>query len=341
MPVRIRPSMLRAAALLALPAVLAACPGAAPEGDDDAGELVVGVQAEELGAMAGEVHVVAKVDGAVVTDQRLAPGAGALPKEISLRGGPGARAEIRVETRAPGAPAGATPLVTRDASARIPARGKRLLRLQLQPSCATLPPAPGAPDTTLACAAPLTCVAGRCLATEVPDEGLEPYAADWAKNPPDICKPIGSGAPELVLGTGMTDYAPLAEGQELALERGPQGGHHVWIAVRMKNLRQSGSMTTIRATVPDDPALKVPDAAYVFTYDRDEGNYCKLWGLRFQVDGGAADLRGAYKPFLGKRLAITVEVVDQAGARASATRTIQLAPQLLCPDGTTSCNTTP
>ena len=324
--------------LLALPALLAACPG--PAAEEDAGELVVGVQAEELGAIAGEVHVVTKVDGAVVTDETVVPGTGALPKEIALRGAPGARAEVHLVTRALGAPADAPPLLVRDASARIPARGKRLLRLQLQPSCATLPALGGvAPAPSLACAAPLTCAGGRCVATEVPDEALEPYAADWAKNPPDVCKPIGAGAPELVVGTGMTDYAPLADGQVVALERGPQGGHHVWVAVRMKNLRQSGSMTTIRATVPDDPSLKVPDAAYVFTYDRDEGSYCKLWGLRFQVDASAADLRAAYKPFLGKRLAIAVEVVDQAGARASATRTIQLAPQLLCPDGTTTCAT--
>ena len=52
---------------------------------------------------------------------------------------------------------------------------------------------------------------------------------------------------ELFLGTGQTDFSPLNDGQTLQLERGPQGGHHIWIAARMKNLRQSGSRTTLTA----------------------------------------------------------------------------------------------
>jgi hypothetical protein len=326
------------AALPALGVLFAACSDAALA-PTEAGTLVVGVQAEELGALAGSVHIVARVDGVQVAEETVQPGLG-LPKEIALQGG--TRAEVTVEARSAGAAPGSVPLLVRSAVARVPTKGKRLLRLQLQPSCAALPPAPGDADFTprenVACDAALTCVSGRCVSADVPDDALEPYASDWAKNPPDICKPAGAGAPEVVLGTGMTDYGTLSEGQTMALERGPQGGHHIWVAVRMKNIRQSGSITTIRATVPEAPELKVPDAAYVFTFDRDEGSYCKLWGLRFQLDSGATDLRNAYKPFLGKRIAVTVEVADQAGVRATSTRTIQLAPELLCPDGTTSCN---
>jgi hypothetical protein len=142
----------------------------------------------------------------------------------------------------------------------------------------------------------------------------------------------------VILGTGQTDYLPLGDEQELRLEKGPQGGHHIWIAVRMRNLTQSGSVTTISATLPDEPDVAVPSTAFVFTFDRDEGPYCKLWGLRYQVDSGASDLRTAYKRFLGKRLTVTVEVTDRAGVSASSTRTIRIAPLLLCPDGTNGCN---
>ncbi len=38
--------------------------------------------------------------------------------------------------------------------------------------------------------------------------------------------------------------------QQMKLEQGPQGGHHVWMAIRMKNLRQSGSTTTERQAAP-------------------------------------------------------------------------------------------
>ena len=108
----------------------------------------------------------------------------------------------------------------------------------------------------------------------------------------------------MIIGTGQTDFAPLADGQTLMLEQGPQGGHHLWIAVRMRNLRQSGSPTTLSAKLVDDPTSPIAPAAYVFTFDRDEGNYCKLFGLRFQLDSGATDLAADYKRFLGKKLEV-------------------------------------
>lgn len=320
---------------LIFPALVAACPG--PEDDDEA-SLVVGVQADELGGLAGSVRVLAKVDDVVQHDDRAS---GAVPaaspaREIELRGRAGAKVEVVAEALAPGAPADAPPVVTRLATARMVAGGKKLLRLQLQASCLSAP-APGGPPP-LVCAAPETCSFGRCTSSEVPPDQLEDYAPGWPDNAPDACKPARAGDPEVILGTGQTDYSPLADGQTLQLEKGPQGGHHIWIAVRMKNLRQSGSMTTITATLPDEAGAAVPPAAYVFTYDRDEGAYCKLWGLRYQVDSGATDLRSEYKRFLGKRLAVTVEVTDRTGVKASSTRIIQIAPLLLCPDGTTACN---
>ena len=75
----------------------------------------------------------------------------------------------------------------------------------------------------------------------------------------------------------MTDYGVLAEDQLLQLERGPQGGHHIWIAVRMRNLRRSGSTTMITSRIEGDPEPVVP-SSFVFTFDPDEGAYCKIWG---------------------------------------------------------------
>jgi hypothetical protein len=309
---------------------------------------VVGVQADEFGGLVESVHIVATVDGKVAHDETLAIGSAnptALPKEIRLEGAAGARAEVVVEamtsqaaTRGPGG-AATTPVVVRRAAAPLIPDAKKLLRMQLETRCVTfsapgssLPPAP-------TCAAPQTCSAGRCISEEVAFDQLEDYEPTWASSPPDFCRPAQHGAPELILGTGQTDFAPLADGQTLQLERGPQGGHHIWIAARMRNLRQSGSRTTLTAKLVDDPTSPIAPAAYVFTFDRDEGNFCKLWGLRFQLDSGAADLATTYKRFLGKKLEVTVEVVDSTNAKATSTRTIQLADKLLCPDGTTtSCN---
>ncbi|MBX3186449.1 MAG: hypothetical protein KF819_05505 [Labilithrix sp.] len=337
--------------MLTLPVVLAACP--ADDGPSE-GRLVVGVQAEELAALVGSVRVVARIDDAVATDEIVdvqSPATGArdgLPKEIALEGRPGARVEVSVDAfggpggpGGPSGPGGGAAVVSRRAITRLVAsqgtEGKKLLRLQLESRCAGLGAvgASGVP-VPVTCAAEQTCVSGQCVSPEIAEGELEDYEPGWAGAPPDFCRPKNRGAPELILGQGQTDYAPLADGETLQLEKGPQGGHHIWIAIRMKNLRQSGSRTTLTAKLVDDPASPILPAGYVFSFDRDEGSYCKLYGLRFQLDGGAADLTQDYKRFLGKRLEVTAEVVDTTGGRAAATKTVRIADERLCADGTTT-----
>ena len=337
-------------ALLGVPVLLAACPSSGDDGGQPTSEgtLVVGVQMEDFGSIVENVHIVATIDGAPAADETVRVGSsnaptGALPKEIALKGKPGAKVDVVVEatTSQAATKGGGTPsnvVVTRRASSRLVPQAKKLLRIQLEARCMTF----SAPGSTLpvapVCNAPQTCIAGRCTSEDVGFDQLEEYEAGWASSPPDFCRPANHGAPELLLGTGQTDYAPLVEGQTLQLERGPQGGHHIWIAARMKNLRQSGSRTTLNAKLVDDPTSPIAPAGYVFTFDRDEGNYCKLYGLRFQLDSGASDLAAAYKRFLGKKLEVTVEVIDSTNARVSSKRTINIGDKLLCPDGTTACN---
>lgn len=328
--------------LFALPLLLAACPGSGgSEPGVQQASLVVGVQSEDFGGLVQAIHIVATVDGKVASDETVT--GSVLPKEILLTGTSGARAEVVVEaltSQAPTrGPTPTTPVVVRRAVAHLVPDVKKLLRMQLETRCVTFsapgntqPPAP-------TCDAPQTCALGRCVTEEISFDQLEDYEPTWASSPPDICRPANHGPPEVVVGTGQTDFAPLSDGQVLMLERGPQGGHHIWIAVRMRNLRQSGSPTTLTAKLVDDPTSPISPAAYVFTFDRDEGNFCKLYGLRFQLDSGASDLGADYKRFLGKKLEVTVSITDSTKTTASASKVIQLADKLLCPDGTTTtCN---
>ena len=62
-----------------------------------------------------------------------------------------------------------------------------------------------------------------------------------------------------------------------------------------------------------------------FTYAPDEGTYCKLVGIRYQLDNEGVD----YRPFLGKPLDIHVTVTDPSGATASATAHVQIAPTMI------------
>jgi hypothetical protein len=326
---------MRLLSLLAVPILLTACPGSDdPSDPPKEGALIVGVQTTaDITALVGSVHLVAKVDDTVQKDE-IIPIA-QLPKEIELKGTPTSKADVVVDAFGPGpTPASGPPMITRRATTGLVADGKKLLRIQLDSRCMTL--AGGGP-TAPVCNAPDTCMFGACRTSTVAFDDLEDYETTWPTSPPDFCRPARHGAPEVILGDGQTDYSTLTDGDVLQLEKGPQGGHHIWVALRMKNLRQSGSTTMITSEIEGDPA-PVPPMAYVFTFDRDEGSYCKLYGLRYQVDSGVTDLTQGYKRFLGKRLKVTVKVSDTTGASAESTRTIQISDRLLCADGTDKCN---
>lgn len=318
--------------------VVASSAVAACAGDGDEGQLTIGVQAEPLGGAIDQVHLVARVGDAVQRDE-VVPVTASDPfvREIALRGPMGAKASVVVEGLADH-----VPTLTRHAESALVGTNQ-LLRVVLEPIC--LAPAPtfvgssnvGGAGPTLTCDAASTCIGGQCQPSWVPESDLEAYSPSWASAPPDFCRPKNAGAPEVIVGTGQTDYAQLNDDQIVALERGPQGGHHVWVATRMKNLRRSGSITTLSARLPDLPDLVISDAAYVFSFDRDEGGYCKLYGLRYQLDANMDKPSEVVRRFLGQRLELTVTVTDSTGASARATRMIRIADHLLCPDGTSGC----
>ncbi len=298
--------------------------------------MIVGLSSEDMGATLGTIHVVTTVNGVVASDDAIDPVKTPkwYPREIKLTPPAGATTGT-VEVTIDGyleesAGANANALLHRLAKADFVANQTTLLRVTLQNQCLLGLPGGGGPSAGgPVCNAPTTCIAGSCQ-----DEAtqLEPYTATWATDAPDICKPVGAGAPQVYVGTGQTDYLPLTDGQTLQAELGPQGGHHIWIATRMHNLKQAGSTTTITATQPGS-GLVVPSTAYVFTFDRDEGGFCKLYGLRFQLDANGTD----YKPLLGKPLDVTVTIKDPTGTIGTATSHINVAATILCPGGQTTC----
>jgi hypothetical protein len=192
-----------------------------------------------------------------------------------------------------------------------------LLRIRLSALCFP----PGGPT----CTAPeQTCIAGRCQDDHLLPSDLETYTPQWATDVPDICRPANAGPPEVIVGTGQTDYLPLMTGQVVQAEKGPQGGHHLYIALRQKNLHRSGSTTTITAVRPDT-MVDIPPTAFVFTFDQDEGGYCKLYGLRYQLDNGGID----YTQFLDQDLDITVTVRDSSGTVGKGTVRVHVSPTII------------
>jgi hypothetical protein len=279
----------------------------------------------------GALHVVTTVGGQSVDDRTLL--FTELPHEVRVTpaGSIDAPIDVRIDGYLPGTPPSGTPILERTAESHFVPGKDALLRVQLQGQC--LLGLPGGPPGGPTCDAPLTCISGACASDAVPAQGLEPYVPDWASNAPDICKPANAGAPVLQVGTGQTDYLPLTDGQTVQMEQGPQGGHHIWIAVRQENLKQSGSTTTITSVVPSTGQAG-PMTSYVFTFDPDQGGFCKLYGLRYQLDADGTD----YHKFLGQPLDLTVVIEDASGAKGTGSAHINIDPQLLCPSGTAGCS---
>jgi hypothetical protein len=297
---------------------------------------VVGIQSDPMGGVVSALHVVIRVAGVVVDDERLQPPHGSRvgfpqPWEKAIAGEGRGPAKVDVQVDAIGDPA-APPLFTRLASTHLAPGRTALLRVPLESRCIVYPQTPRGtskvpgPLSGPTCTPPATCIMGACQSADVPVGRLEPYAPNWPTNAPDRCKPRGGGLADLQVGTGQSYYLPLAAGQVLQAEAGPQGGHHIWIATRMKNLKQAGSTTKIVGVQPGTN-VSIPPTTLAFTYAPDEGGYCKLYGIRYQLDNEGID----YKQFLGKPLDVTVTVTDASGATAAATAHIQIAPALRNP----------
>lgn len=169
-----------------------------------------------------------------------------------------------------------------------------------------------------------TCIGGTCTDPYVPPEKLEPYDPNWPNSVGDICKPVGAGPASVEVGLGQSDFMTAKDYDFAQVEAGPQGGYHIWVSVRTKNLRRSGSQTEIGGEIPElgktiDP-LKV-----IFTLVPDEGGYCKLYGLRFQLALGTKDV---VQPMLGKKLKVIGKVTDKDGASATGERWVTLSSDL-------------
>jgi hypothetical protein len=305
--------------------VLAACSPSPPgRGTPAETAVIVGVQSEPLSGAVDTLHVVTTLGGATSTDEMLR--LGELPHEVRLVP-PGGDASALIGVGIEGflASAGNVPLLSRTVEASFVPGRTMLLRVLLQGRC--LIGLPGGPPGAPSCVAPQTCIAGGCLDDHVGAQGLEAYVPAWVANTPDTCKPANAGPPVVQVGTGQTDYLPLA-GQTIQAELGPQGGHHVWIAVRQDNLKQSGSTTTITSTQPST-GLAGPRTAFAFTFDPDEGGFCKLAGLRYQLDVDGTD----YHQFLGQPLDVVVTIADPTGTTGTGVARVNIAPTILCPSG--------
>lgn len=290
--------------------------------DPNHGTVIVGITSDlRVGVDINRVHVVMSVGGKVTKEEDLTASSASsplkLPAELAFEGLAGG-VDVAVQLDAYGAGGGSSPLTSRSASTKIVAGKKLLFRVTLDSRCVA---APG--SNAPSCAAPETCIAGACAASAVEPKSLPPYSSTWTNVSNDICKPSGSGAPIVTVGEGQADYLPTMDGVEAQVEAGPQGGHHIWIATRMKGLRKEGSITSVTGRFPE-LNQDIGPFQVIFTFDQDEGGYCKLYGLRFQLDQAMA-----VDQVLGKTLEVQVKITDKEGAIGIGKRTLVLSKELI------------
>lgn len=275
------------------------------------GEAVLGV---ETGLRPGvdfdAVRVLMRVDAEPVVDRTLSGSELGFPLEIDFPElDEGAAIDASVV-----ASFGRTEVVSRSVATTAIAGRKLLLRAPLEAACSGA----RAPD----CTDGTTCAAGNCVDPFIAPSEVEDYSASWASGSEDVCS--DGGEPVVLIGQGQADYLPLQQGETLQVEAGPQGGYHVWISARLKNLRQSGTVTEVRGRVVELD-YDTPPYSVVFRLERDEGGFCKVYGLRFQVDSPEMPIAS----LLGKEIDLTVSVSDSDGASATAQTRVRLSDDFL------------
>ncbi len=288
--------------------VVAAC---ADEGESaPTARVVVGLTSDlAIGFDIERVVVTMRVDGVVVRTQdlRYVDGRLLLPAEFSFD-----RVEdgsvIDASFEAFDASDGAL-LVWQRGTTTAEAGRTPLLQLALQEAC-----------IDVECVEGEACTGGACISVERSSASLPAYDPDWIDDAIDACRPAGAVA-MLEVGEGRDAFAAIEDGATLTLEAGPQGGYHVWLAVRAFGVRQQGSLVEARASLPTLDR-EVPALLSVVTFDRVD-DACELSGLRFRVDDGIA-----VEELLGRELALELTLSDSTGATQTAKRSVFLSDML-------------
>ncbi len=287
---------------------------------EDTTSVVVGVTSDfPAGTDLTSLEVEMTVDGAVTSTDEVTLGSGTteFPAEFAFDDVPvGSTVALTLRGKLDG-----QLVVVRRVQTTTQAGPRRLVRIHLERFCQRLDDGTGTVGPT--CDEPATtCISGVCRSPEVPLEQQEAYDPTWPDQGDDPCKT--GGAPELVVGEGQSDFFSAEDSMVAQVEAGPQGGHHIWIAARVRNVNRSQTRTTVGAEFPG-LGLSISPLSVIFTLDLDEGGFCKIFGLRLwlDIDGDPiADM-------LGEPVDVTVTMEDTDQAVATGTHRFVLSNDIL------------
>jgi hypothetical protein len=129
----------------------------------------------------------------------------------------------------------------------------------------------------------------------------------------------------LEIGTGENAFEPLSEGQEIVLNRGPQGGSryygfHVWVGAKTTELDPQGVHMTFTIKTNDELRGESP---YTENLDDVGGGAFAKWGLRVLLDDCCL--------VEGQMLTMTLVMTDRHGVSATDIRQVRAPAE--CPRG--------
>ena len=156
-------------------------------------------------------------------------------------------------------------------------------------------------STRVAFAASLMLLAGSCTA---PAEDPKFVLAAVPATPATLAVEVG---------TGTKDFVALADGDPVELTFGPQGGFHIWTAVRVKNVVATGVQVNLRAKL-DDGALVGPASRMALSLEVNDDGSATAAGLRNFVEN-ASELRG-------KHVTLSVDVIAADQRHGAAERRV-------------------
>jgi len=279
-----------------------------PAGVAISGGVVVGVTNQIDPAAIPSLHVVQRINGAVTSDETKQPVG--FPLELSfLDRNSGDEVEVGLDT--PGNdPVYFLPPMHQLAGTTVLAGKVKLLRVAFAWPCAFATCNPGD-----------TCSGGGCRDAHVPPAALEDYTPDWASY--SYCKPKEPGVAKLSLSAGSPSFVPINDLDTVHLVEGPQGGHHIWIALRMRYLQQT-STVTLTGHVASLNLDVGPLTSMTFFSDNPLVEACDATYIPLQVDLGLD-----YTQFLGQEMQIKAHVEDSQGATADDARVVTISPDVV------------
>lgn len=169
----------------------------------------------------------------------------------------------------------------------------------------------------------LLCLIAAGCSGEGASPAVDAGVVDSGPFKPDVCKPSLAGPTVVTVGEGQNYYRDIVDEELLYWEKGPQGGHHVWIALKQRGLRMSGTIMTIDMEDIEDPANPrvVNHSKLVYDFDKDEGGWCTRPGLRMQLDNAGGTTLDS---ILGHKIKVVAALKDPDGSVATGTKVIKV-----------------